>query len=118
MAIEYGEALLGDLPRVQATIKRIGPALTIIRVPAIKDVETIVSQLAHKGAEIIHVVGDYRGMEVGGAAGSDPRLLKDIIRAVHLRLVEERIRDEVTLWSPAASPWRSMFRKPCSVAPI
>jgi glutamate synthase domain-containing protein 2 len=60
-------------------------------------VETIVSKLAHNGAEIIHVVGDYRGVEVGGAAGSNPRLLKDIIRAMHLRLVEERIRDEVTL---------------------
>jgi len=97
VAIEYNEALLGELPRVQAAIKKIGPALTIIRVPAVKDVETIVSKLAHNGAEIIHVVADYRGMEVGGAAGSNPRLLKDIIRAVHLRLVEERIRDEVTL---------------------
>jgi ferredoxin len=97
VAIEYNEALLGELPRVQAAIKKIGQALTIIRVPAVKGVETIVSQLAHHGAEIIHVVADYRGMEVGGAAGSSPRLLKDIIRAVHLRLVEERIRDEVTL---------------------
>ncbi len=28
---------------------------------------------------------------------TDRRLLKDIIRAVHLRLVEDRIRDEVTI---------------------
>ena len=28
---------------------------------------------------------------------TDGRLLKDIIRAVHLRLVEDRIRDEITL---------------------
>jgi len=97
VALAYDEALLGELPRLQAKLKKIGRALTIIRVPAVKDVETIVSQLAHGGAEIIHIVGDYRGMEVGGAAGSSPRLLKDIIRAVHLRLVDERIRDEVTL---------------------
>jgi ferredoxin len=97
VAIEYNEALLGELPRVRAAIKKIGPALTIIRVPAVKGVETIVSQLAHNGAEIVHVVADYRGAEFGGAAGSSPRLLKDVIRAVHLRLVEERIRDEVTL---------------------
>ncbi|HTZ20432.1 MAG TPA: glutamate synthase-related protein [Opitutaceae bacterium] len=97
VAIEYNEALLGELPRVQAAIKQIGSALTIIRVPAVKNVETIVSQLAHAGAEIIHLVADYRGMEVGGKAGSNPRLLKDIIRAVHLRLVEAGIRDEVTL---------------------
>ena len=97
VAVEYHDALLGELPRVQEAIKKIGPALTIIRVPATRGVETIVSRLTHGGAEIIHVVGDYRGLEVGGAAGSTPRLLKDIIRAVHLRLVDERIRDEVTL---------------------
>ena len=97
VAIEYDAAMLGDLPRIQAKLKKAGKALTIIRVPAVKEVETIVSKLAHNGAEIIHVVGDYRGTEVGGAAGSNPRLLKDIIRAVHLRLVDERIRDEVTL---------------------
>ena len=97
VAVEYSDALLGELPRVQETIKSIGGALTIIRVPASRDVETIVSRLTHAGAGIIHVVGDYRGLEVGGPAGSNPRLLKDIIRAVHLRLVDERIRDEVTL---------------------
>ena len=62
-----------------------------------KDVEDIVARLAHSGAEIIHIVADYRGRELNGAAGPDQRLLKDIIRAVHLRLVEDRIRDEVTL---------------------
>jgi ferredoxin len=97
VAIEYDDALLNDLPRVQGAIKQIGNALTIIRIPAAKDVESTVSKLAHMGAEIMHVVGDYRGMEAGCAADSSPRLLKDVIRAVHLRLVDERIRDEVTL---------------------
>jgi glutamate synthase domain-containing protein 2 len=56
-----------------------------------------VAKLAHSGAEIIHIVADYRGQELNRPAGKDGRLLKDIIRAVHLRLVEERIRDEITL---------------------
>jgi glutamate synthase domain-containing protein 2 len=60
-------------------------------------VEETVARLAHSGAEIIHIVADYCGREFAGATGSDGRLLKDIIRAVHLRLVEDRIRDEVTL---------------------
>ncbi len=97
VAIEYSDAVLKDFPGLKAKIKKLGHALTIIRIPAVKDVEDIVAKLAHSGAEIIHIVADYRGQEINGSAGSDRRLLKDIIRAVHLRLVEDRIRDEITL---------------------
>ena len=58
--------------------------------------EDIVAKLTQSGAEIIHVVADYRGME-NGSSNTDRRLAKDIIRAVHLKLVEDRIRDEVTI---------------------
>jgi glutamate synthase domain-containing protein 2 len=71
--------------------------LTIIRIPAMKSVETIVSKLAQSGAEIIHIVADYRGMEIDGSSDDNRRLLKDIIRAVHLKLVDDRIRDEITI---------------------
>jgi glutamate synthase domain-containing protein 2 len=97
VAIKHSDALMSDLPHVREEIRRISHALTIIRVPAEKDVEETVARLAHSGAEIIHIVADYCGREFAGATGSDGRLLKDIIRAVHLRLVEDRIRDEVTL---------------------
>lgn len=97
VAVEYNDELLNHFPAVKDKIKSISKALTIIRIPAVKDVEDIVSKLAHSGAEIIHVVADYRGMEIAGASTSSPRLIKDIIRAVHLRLVEDRIRDEITL---------------------
>jgi len=97
VAVEYDGELLNNFQVVKDKIKSITNALVIIRVPAVKDVEDIVSRLAHGGAEIIHVVADYRGLEVNGPSSSDPRLIKDIIRAVHLRLVNERIRDEVTL---------------------
>jgi hypothetical protein len=60
-------------------------------------VEQTVSKLAHSGAEIIHVIADYRGRELNGSSNSTPRLIKDIIRAVHMRLVADRIRDEVTI---------------------
>ena len=97
VAIDCSDAVLNDLPGLKEKISRISHALTIIRVPAAKDVVDIVARLAHSGAEIIHIVADYCGRELNGSAGPDQRLLKDIIRAVHLRLVEDRIRDEVTL---------------------
>jgi len=97
VAIEYSDAVLNDFPSLRGKIKKLGQALTIIRVPAVKDVEDIAARLAHSGAEIIHIVADYRGQERNGSAGTNGRLLKDIIRAVHSRLVEDRIRDEVTI---------------------
>jgi len=96
VALDYNEEILNILPALQEKIKKINNVLTIIRVPATKSVEAIVSKLAQNGAEIIHVVADYRGME-NGSSNTDRRLAKDIIRAVHLKLVEDRIRDEVTI---------------------
>jgi ferredoxin len=97
VAIEYSDAVLNDLPGLKERIRRLSNAPVIIRVPATKDIEGIVAMLAHSGAEIVHIVADYCGRELNGSAGPDQRLLKDIIRAVHLRLVEDRIRDEITL---------------------
>jgi len=97
VAIEYSDAMLNDFQGLKEKIKKLSRALTIIRVPAVKDVEDIITKLAHNGAEIIHIVADYRGKELNGSAGTDVRRLKDIIRAVHLRLVEDRIRDEITI---------------------
>jgi ferredoxin len=96
VALDYSDELLSILPDLQEKIKKMNNGLIVIRVPATKSVEETVSRLAQGGAEIIHVVADYRGME-NSAADSNKRLAKDIIRAVHLRLVEDRIRDEVTI---------------------
>ncbi|MCX5805520.1 MAG: glutamate synthase-related protein [Proteobacteria bacterium] len=97
VAIDYDDEVLSTLPALQDKIKKINDVLTIVRVPATKVVETTVSRLAQNGAEIIHVVADYRGMENNETPAENRRLAKDIIRAVHLKLVEERIRDEVTI---------------------
>lgn len=97
VALDYTEDMLSNFPALRDKIKKINNVLTIIRVPATKTVEKTVSGLAHNGAEIIHIVADYRGMEVNGSANENRRLGKDIIRSAHLRLVEEGIRDEVTI---------------------
>jgi len=97
VALDYNEEILSTLSILQDKIKKINNGLTIIRVPATKSVESIVSKLAQSGAEIIHVVADYRGMENNVSSDTNRRLAKDIIRAAHLKLVEDRIRDEVTI---------------------
>ena len=97
VSIEYDDALLNKLAALKEKIKKISRALTIIRVPAVKDVEYTITKLAHDGAEIIHITTDYRGQELNSPTGSGSRHLKDIIRSVHQRLVEDQIRDEITI---------------------
>jgi ferredoxin len=97
VAIEYSDELLSNFPATKDKVKKVSNALTIIRIPATKSVEAIVSKLAQNGAEIIHIVADYRGMEVNGSIDYNRRPIKDIIRAVHLKLIDDRIRDEVTI---------------------
>jgi hypothetical protein len=97
VALEYSDELLNTLDATLDKIKKIHNVLTIVRVPATKSVEDTVFRLTQSGAEIIHVVADYHGMEFNKVSGENRRLSKDVIRAVHLKLVEERIRDEVTI---------------------
>ncbi len=95
--VEYAPQLRHDLPSFREKVRRISRALVVIRVPAMTGVETIVTELARQGAEAIHLVADYRGREVGGRPGAPPRFIKEIIRSAHLALVEEGIRDELTI---------------------
>jgi Pyruvate/2-oxoacid:ferredoxin oxidoreductase delta subunit len=97
VSIDFDETLLNRLAGLKEKIKKVSQALFIIRVPAVKDVEYTVSKLAHDGAEIIHITADYRGQEFNSPSGSGSRHLKDVIRSVHQRLVEDQIRDEITI---------------------
>ncbi len=92
VAIEYEGSLLNYFQSVRDSIRKLSGAVTIVRVPATDGIEEIVSGLAHAGAEVVHIVADYRGMNTGGA-----RFIKDVVQSVHLRLVEERLRDEITI---------------------
>lgn len=86
-----------DVARLNAGIKKIRHALVIIRIPATKEAPEAAARLAAEGAEIIHVSADYRGREVNAAKDAQRLLIKDIIRQVHSRLIDDRIRDEVTV---------------------
>ena len=94
LAIEYTSDLLNNFSAIRESIKKITSALTIVRIAAVPGIEDIVTQLALSGVEIVHIVTDYCGMD---APGPQQRFVKDIIRSVHLRLVDERIRDEITI---------------------
>jgi ferredoxin len=96
VAIEYSPNMLTDFQGLKLKIKTLGSAITIVRVPATRGAEEIVSHLSANGAEVVELVSDYRGRDPQ-SEGEDARLLKDTIRAVHLRLVSESIRDEVTI---------------------
>jgi ferredoxin len=97
VAIEYSDEVLKSYPALKEKIKKISNAVTIIRIPAVKNVESIVRELAHNGAEVIHIVADYRGQGFDGSSGKNGHFIKDIIRNIHLALVEDRIRDEITI---------------------
>jgi ferredoxin len=97
VAVEYNALGLNDFPDLLVKIKKVTSAPVIIRVPATKGIEDIIARMAHSGVEIIQIMADYRGREIDNQGLAGKRLLKDIIRAVHLRLIEDRIRDEVTI---------------------
>jgi len=97
IAIEYSDDVVKDFQNLKKKIKMLSHAVTIIRVPAVKGVESIVTKLAHSGAEVIQIMADYSGREFNSPAEPEGRLLKDIIRTIHQKLVEDRIRDEITI---------------------
>lgn len=95
--IDYTGNMADDLPSLQNKIRQLSGALVAIRLPAQKGIESLAAALARSGAEIMHVAADYRGMEAGGSPDAPGRLMKDVLRAVHQRLVDDRVRDELTL---------------------
>jgi ferredoxin len=71
-----------------------GPgSLTVVTMPLEEGIEEKASELVRKGFSVLHIEGSRNGTFV-----DNPSLpLKDGIRAVHLKLIEENARDQVTL---------------------
>jgi ferredoxin len=67
--------------------------LVSVRIPMDRNMEERVFSVIEEGVSIIHLEGDSNARFLDDHA----RHLKDGIRAVHLRLVEENARDRVTL---------------------
>lgn len=83
-----------DWEEAMETIRRFhSSALTCIRLPLVEGVEKQALQLVQSGASIVHLEGSYNGR----AMDDESLVVKDAIRSVHLALVEEGVRDEISL---------------------
>ncbi|MFH1351780.1 MAG: glutamate synthase-related protein [Pseudomonadota bacterium] len=83
-----------DWERVASKIKASYPAVLIcIRIPLVKGIEERAISLAKSGASIIHLQGSFNGRTMD----EESLFIKDGIRSVHLAMVEEGVRDEITL---------------------
>jgi hypothetical protein len=99
------DSLENPLPMVQvpwhegweemlAAIKSRDPsALVSIGLPLARGLEKKVLSLVRSGASILHLEGDPYGRTIE----EDPLFIKDAIRTIHVALVDEGLRDEMTL---------------------
>ncbi|MFH0997254.1 MAG: glutamate synthase-related protein [Pseudomonadota bacterium] len=81
--------------RVQQLKDRDPQRVVSVRLPMNSEARTITADLARAGAEVIHLFADFQGNEF--VAGDDPRFVKEALRDIHTHLVNESIRDQVTL---------------------
>ncbi|MBI5589521.1 MAG: hypothetical protein HY881_03460 [Deltaproteobacteria bacterium] len=81
--------------RVQQLKERDPQRVVSVRLPMNPEARTIAADLARAGAEVIHLFADYRGNEF--VDSDEPRFVKDALRDIHTHLVNETVRDQVTL---------------------
>jgi len=76
-------------------LRSIQPDLVIsVGIPLTYDAAEQALGLAGTGVDTIHFYADSRGNEL---AASEPRFLKEMIREVHLKLVDHRVRNGINL---------------------
>ncbi len=76
-------------------LKKINPSLVVsVRLRMNRGASGRVEELARGGAEVVHMIADWQGNEPGE---ENPRFIKDVVREVHLNLIDKAMRDEVTL---------------------
>ena len=84
-------------------IKAIHPGIVIaIRIElTAQGVERALELAALPGVEVLHLVADANGNELGVHGGqaepASPRFIKDLLRQIHTTLIEQGTRDEITL---------------------
>ncbi len=89
--LAYGE----DVVRRLEEIKRVHPGIIgSVRVCLDEQAVERASKLAREGTDVIHLQAGPKG---GGFGGNENRFVTRLVREVHLRLVEDSVRDQVTL---------------------
>jgi ferredoxin len=85
-----------DVLKQIALLKGRYPKMVVsVRLPMTPQAKTIAAEIAAAGVEMIHLFADYHGNEF--VEGEDYRFVKDALRDIHCHLVDESVRDEVTL---------------------
>jgi ferredoxin len=84
----------GVMGQLEALKRRFPQLIVWIKVPANEAAADRVAALSAAGAEVLHLAGSDHGRGLGGV---QDLYLKDLIRRCHLRLVEEKLRDAVTI---------------------
>ncbi|MBI4617263.1 MAG: alpha-hydroxy-acid oxidizing protein [Planctomycetes bacterium] len=88
--VEVEHASPADIPRCR---EGLAPGVVLCaRLHAEPGVEDLALSIVRAGADAIHVYADYHGCERGG-----PRFITEVIRAVHGKLLEAGLRNEVTV---------------------
>ena len=84
------------VPRRIANLKDRHPELVVsVRVPLnSQGVPRAIALAGEEAVEVIHVVADLNGNEIGA---ENPRFITDMIREIHTTLIEGGKRDEVTI---------------------
>lgn len=84
-----------NLDAAAAAVHESHPGVTVaVRLPMAADAADRVADLAGRGYLVQHLVADIHGCEIGA---DQPRHIKDAMRAVHERLLDEGLRDATTL---------------------
>jgi ferredoxin len=83
------------IERIKA-IKKIHPDIVIaVRIElTAKGVERAIELAGLNEIEVLHVVADLDGNEIGAA---QPRFIKDLLRQIHTALIDKGNRDEITI---------------------
>jgi ferredoxin len=77
------------------SIKKIHSEIIVaVRVPLNEKATKRVDELSKIKVEVIHLVADINGNEIGV---KNPRFIKDVVREIHGNLIKNETRDEVTL---------------------
>jgi Pyruvate/2-oxoacid:ferredoxin oxidoreductase delta subunit len=84
----------GVVPLLDALKRRYPQLVCLVKVPADGQANSRVAELAAAGAEVINLAASDQARGLGDASDLH---LKDLIRQTHLRLVELKIRDSLTL---------------------
>jgi hypothetical protein len=88
--VHYSSSALSETRLMKELLPEV---VTSVLLPVDREASRTVLDIVEGGAEVIHLSADIHGQE----QGDSPRFIKDVIRDVHMRLVEEGIRDQVSL---------------------